>query len=93
MFGLAGQPGAGVDELRHALPGHVAYRPRDEGPVGLGDRGKFRKGAQHGFEGVPVSLIVVLAAQQVGVHPGDVRLVGAGQDRLPGRDQRGAQLG
>jgi hypothetical protein len=72
--------GADVQELPDArLAGQVTHRAGEELPVGPGPRGHARIGCGGLLGGLPVSGVVVLAAQPVVINPGlvsDARVEG-----------------
>lgn len=75
VCGLGGwQPGPDIHELADpGLPSQVLHRPGQEVTVCPRTGGYLRPAVQHFLSHPPVSLVVVLAAQPVGVHAGWMR--------------------
>ena len=77
-----GQPAAGVDELPDALPGQPGDGAGQEHPV---LPGPHRQQREHLYEACrlgPVGGVVVLPAEQVVVHAGDIGPAGIDRGRL-----------
>jgi hypothetical protein len=67
---------AHVEELADAcLAGQVAHRPAQERPVGGHGLARVRPPGQELRGRYPVSVEIVRAAQEIVIHPGDVRPV------------------
>jgi hypothetical protein len=82
-----GDAGADVEELPDSCLGsEVADHAPEEGPVRPRCEGHIRVDVEHRLDRRPVGLVVVLAAEQVVVHPGLVRFAGVERERtrLPG---------
>jgi hypothetical protein len=70
---IGGQPGADVQELRDSLAGARIHRPLQEATILAGEPRELRDSTRLAIRGFPVGREVILAAQPVVVHPGDVR--------------------
>ncbi len=70
-----GQPGPDVDQLGDAhLADQVAHHPAQERAIVLGGQRRLGRELHRPARELPVGREVVLAADEVVVHPGDVRL-------------------